>query len=148
MRVKTLNSSGTSRGRSPAREGLFRGQGCGQWRSFFDLRYRPCRCPGCSRISPRRCIPRNSMNAPATATMSLRSPAVANYRCRRWWPSCCAGCVKASTLNSMSSSAIFGHLRRQASLTHEVSEQAFARARAKLAHTALPYLNDWLLARA
>lgn len=42
----------------------------------------------------------------------------------------------------------FGHLRQQASLAHEVSEQAFARARAKLANTALPYLNDWLLARA
>lgn len=42
----------------------------------------------------------------------------------------------------------FGHLRQQARLAHEVSEQAFARARAKLSNTALPYLNDWLLARA
>ncbi len=42
----------------------------------------------------------------------------------------------------------FGHLQQQASLAREVSEQAFASARAKLADTALPYLNDWLLARA
>ncbi|MCR4465343.1 hypothetical protein [Burkholderia sp. SCN-KJ] len=42
----------------------------------------------------------------------------------------------------------FGYLRQQASLAHEVSEQAFARARAKRANTVVPYLSDWLLARA
>jgi hypothetical protein len=42
----------------------------------------------------------------------------------------------------------FAHLRQQAQLVHEVSEQAFAQARAKLSLTAIPRLNDWLLARA
>lgn len=31
---------------------------------------------------------------------------------------------------------------------HKVSEQAFAKARAKLALTAIPLLDDWLIARA
>lgn len=38
----------------------------------------------------------------------------------------------------------FSHLRQQAQLVHEVSEQAFAQARAKLSLTAIPRLNDWL----
>ena len=42
----------------------------------------------------------------------------------------------------------FGHLQQQASLAREVSVQAFASAHAELADTALPSLNDWLLARA
>jgi len=42
----------------------------------------------------------------------------------------------------------FAHLRLQAQLLHEVSEQAFAQARAKLSQAAIPGLNDWLLARA
>lgn len=42
----------------------------------------------------------------------------------------------------------FAHLRQQAQLVHEVSEQAFAQARAKLSLTAIPRLNDWLIARA
>lgn len=42
----------------------------------------------------------------------------------------------------------FAHLRQQAQLVHEVSEQAFAQARAKLSLTAIPGLNDWLVARA
>lgn len=42
----------------------------------------------------------------------------------------------------------FGHLQQQAQLVHHVSERAFARARAKLAATAIPALNDWLVARA
>ena len=42
----------------------------------------------------------------------------------------------------------FAHLRQQAQLVHEVSEQAFAQARAKLSLSAIPGLNDWLLARA
>ena len=42
----------------------------------------------------------------------------------------------------------FAHLRQQAQLVHEVSEQAFAQARAKLSLTAIPQLNDWLIARA
>jgi hypothetical protein len=42
----------------------------------------------------------------------------------------------------------FAHLRQQAQLVHEVSEQAFAQARAKLSLTAIPHLNDWLIARA
>jgi hypothetical protein len=33
-------------------------------------------------------------------------------------------------------------------LVHEVSEQAFARARAKLSLTAIPRLDAWLIARA
>ena len=41
----------------------------------------------------------------------------------------------------------FGHLRGGAELVRHVSEQAFAKARAKLAANALPGLNDWLLAR-
>lgn len=42
----------------------------------------------------------------------------------------------------------FAHLRLQAQLFHEVSEQAFAQARTKLSQAAIPGLNDWLLARA
>ena len=42
----------------------------------------------------------------------------------------------------------FAHLRQQAQLVHEVSEQAFAQARAKLSLTAIPGLNNWLIARA
>lgn len=42
----------------------------------------------------------------------------------------------------------FAHLQQQAQLVHLVSEQAFARARSKLAATAIPALNDWLLERA
>jgi len=42
----------------------------------------------------------------------------------------------------------FAHLLQQAQLVHEVSEQAFAQARAKLSLTAIPGLNDWLIARA
>jgi hypothetical protein len=42
----------------------------------------------------------------------------------------------------------FAHLRLQAQLVHEVSEQAFSQARAKLSLTAIPRLNDWLIARA
>ena len=42
----------------------------------------------------------------------------------------------------------FAHLRQQAQLVHAVSEQAFAQARAKLSLTAIPRLNDWLIARA
>jgi len=42
----------------------------------------------------------------------------------------------------------FAHLRQQAQLVHEVTEQAFAQARAKLSLTAIPRLNDWLIARA
>jgi hypothetical protein len=42
----------------------------------------------------------------------------------------------------------FAHLRLQAQLVHEVSEQAFAQARAKLSLVAIPGLNDWLIARA
>ena len=36
----------------------------------------------------------------------------------------------------------FGHLQQQAQLTHQVSAQAFAQARSKLATTAMPELND------
>lgn len=42
----------------------------------------------------------------------------------------------------------FAHLLQQAQLIHEVSEQAFSQARAKLSLTAIPRLNDWLIARA
>lgn len=42
----------------------------------------------------------------------------------------------------------FGHLEQQAQLVRHISERAFSRARAKLAATAIPALNDWLLARA
>lgn len=42
----------------------------------------------------------------------------------------------------------FAHLSQQAQLVHEVSEQAFSQARAKLSLTAIPLLNDWLIARA
>ena len=42
----------------------------------------------------------------------------------------------------------FAHLRQQVQLVHEVSEQAFAQARAKLSLVAIPGLNDWLIARA
>jgi hypothetical protein len=40
----------------------------------------------------------------------------------------------------------FAHLMEQAQLVHHVSEQAFAKARAKLSTTAIPALNDWLVA--
>lgn len=42
----------------------------------------------------------------------------------------------------------FAHLLQQAQLVHEVSEQAFSQARAKLSLAAIPKLNDWLIARA
>ncbi len=42
----------------------------------------------------------------------------------------------------------FAHLKEQAQLVHHISEQAFAKARAKLSTTAIPALNDWLVARA
>jgi len=42
----------------------------------------------------------------------------------------------------------FGHLRQQAQLVREVSAQAFAQARAKLATTAMLALNDWLIEQA
>ena len=42
----------------------------------------------------------------------------------------------------------FAHLNNQAQLVGEVSEQAFAQARAKLSLTAIPLLNDWLIERA
>ena len=42
----------------------------------------------------------------------------------------------------------FAHLRQQAQLVHEVSEQAFAQARTKLSLTAIPGLNTWLVGRA
>lgn len=42
----------------------------------------------------------------------------------------------------------FAHLRLQAQLVRHVTQQAFSEARAKLSATALPALNDWLIARA
>ena len=42
----------------------------------------------------------------------------------------------------------FAHLNNQAQLVRQVSEQAFAQARAKLSLTAIPLLNDWLIERA
>lgn len=42
----------------------------------------------------------------------------------------------------------FGHLESQAQLVRHVSERAYARAHAKLAATAVPAPNDWLVARA
>jgi hypothetical protein len=42
----------------------------------------------------------------------------------------------------------FAHLRQQAQLVRQVSEQAFAQARAKLSHEAIPALNDYLIAEA
>lgn len=42
----------------------------------------------------------------------------------------------------------FAHLQQQAQLARQVTEQAFAQARGKLAATAIPSLNDWLIARA
>ena len=42
----------------------------------------------------------------------------------------------------------FAHLRQQAQLVRQVSEQAFAQARAKLSITAIPRLNDWVIERA
>lgn len=42
----------------------------------------------------------------------------------------------------------FGHLKQQAQMARNVSEQAFAQARAKLSVTAITQLNDWLIARA
>ena len=42
----------------------------------------------------------------------------------------------------------FAHLKEQAQLLHHVSEQAFAKARAKLSTTAILALNDWLVERA
>ena len=44
--------------------------------------------------------------------------------------------------------SFFGHLQHSAHLVRHVSEQAFALARSKLSLTALPALNDWLIARA
>lgn len=41
----------------------------------------------------------------------------------------------------------FAHLKEQAQLVHHISEQAFAKARAKLSTTAIPALNDWLVVR-
>ena len=41
----------------------------------------------------------------------------------------------------------FAHLHQQAQLLRHASEQAFAQARAKLAHQAIPALNDYLIAR-
>ena len=42
----------------------------------------------------------------------------------------------------------FAHLEERAQLVRHVSEQAFAKARAKLSTTAIPALNDWLAAPA
>lgn len=42
----------------------------------------------------------------------------------------------------------YAHLQQQAQLVRHVSEQAFSKARAKLSATAIPGLNDWLVARA
>ncbi|WP_246258109.1 hypothetical protein [Pararobbsia alpina] len=42
----------------------------------------------------------------------------------------------------------FAHLQQQAQLLRQVSEQAFAQARAKLSTTAIPALNDWLIEQA
>ena len=42
----------------------------------------------------------------------------------------------------------FAHLQQQAHLARQVTEQAFAQARVKLAATAIPSLNDWLIDRA
>jgi hypothetical protein len=42
----------------------------------------------------------------------------------------------------------FAHLQQQAQLARQVTEQALAKARIKLAATAIPSLNDWLIARA
>jgi len=42
----------------------------------------------------------------------------------------------------------FAHIQQSAQLVREVTEQAFAQARAKLASTAIPSLNDWLIERA
>jgi hypothetical protein len=40
----------------------------------------------------------------------------------------------------------FALLRQQAQLVRQVSELAFAQARAKLSHEAIPALNDYLIA--
>ena len=42
----------------------------------------------------------------------------------------------------------FAHLQQQVQLARQVTEQAFAQARVKLAATAIPSLNDWLIDRA
>lgn len=42
----------------------------------------------------------------------------------------------------------FAHLKQQALLVREVSEQAFAQAREKLSHTAIEALNDYLITQA
>jgi hypothetical protein len=42
----------------------------------------------------------------------------------------------------------FAHLKNRAQLVRQVSEQAFAQARAKLSLTAIPLLNDWLIKHA
>ena len=42
----------------------------------------------------------------------------------------------------------FAHLKDQGHLVSHVSEQPFAKARAKLSTTAIPDLTDWLVARA
>ena len=43
---------------------------------------------------------------------------------------------------------LFAHLHQQAQLVRHASEQAFAQARAKLSHQAIPALNDYLIAQA
>ncbi|WP_306659535.1 IS4 family transposase, partial [Massilia scottii] len=43
---------------------------------------------------------------------------------------------------------LFSHLEQQAQLVRTVSERAFSKARAKLAATAIPALNDWLVEHA
>jgi hypothetical protein len=40
------------------------------------------------------------------------------------------------------------HLRRQAQVVRHASEQAYAQARAKLSHQAIPALHDYLIAQA
>lgn len=42
----------------------------------------------------------------------------------------------------------FGHLQQQAQLARQMSAQAFAQARSKLANTTIPELNDWLIEQA
>ena len=42
----------------------------------------------------------------------------------------------------------FAHVCQQAQLVRQVSEQAFAQARAKLSTTSVPLLNAWVIKRA
>lgn len=42
----------------------------------------------------------------------------------------------------------FAHLHQQAQLVRHASEQAYAQARSKLSHQAIPALNDYLIAQA